>query len=246
MRLLGLDIETTGLDHAKDFVTELAWVIKDHRDPKPLQMQTHFIEPVEDLFALSPEITVLTKIEMKHLAYGKPLEDVMRWLADDCETFQVEGIVAHNGENFDKPFLQAQSKGFAPSGLKNIFERQWIDSSVDCVFPADCRGTNLLYVAAYYGFLNPFPHAALFDAMTCLKVVDHFDIAPLYERAKTPWVYVQAIVTFAEKDKAKERRYYWEKVGDKTFPKTWVKKIKETELEKERADAPFQVLRLEM
>lgn len=252
MRIAGLDIETTGLCHDKDHVTEIAWCIKDVGDPKPLAMQSRFVLPPEELWNsadyIKPTIAQLTKITMAHLKSGEPFVDVMLALADDLHHFGVEAIVAHNGEGFDKPFLQAKLAQLKPDlqvPLAWLFENvQWLDTSVDCVYPEDCRYTNLVYVAAYFGFVNPFPHAALFDVMTMLRVLEQFDVAEVFERAKIPWIYVQAKVSYDDRQLAKERRFYWETHGAMSFPKTWVKRIKETDLEKERAAAPFEIVKI--
>ncbi len=247
MRIAGIDIETTGLDFRKDHVTEVAWIIKDVGDPKPMAMRTHFILPPEDFFGLTPEIEQLTKIQMKHLKTGIGLRHVLAQFAEDLNYFAVDAICGHNGEGFDKPFLFGKAEAWPDdASIQSIFSKQWVDSAVDCVYPSDCRYTNLMYVAAYFGILNFFPHSALFDVATMLRVLDQFDFGKVLERAKTPWVYVQAEVSFADKDKAKARRYVWEKHGDRVFPKTWIKRIKESELEKERAEAGFPVLRCDI
>ncbi len=250
MRVCGLDIETTGLDHSTDHVTEIAWVIKDTGDPKPLVTRSHFVLPPDGAGDdyITPEIAKLTKISMAHVRSGLPLHDILLELADDMNHFCVQSLVAHNGEGFDKPFLQAklgQMKTDLQVPLAWLFDEvQWLDTSVDCVYPDDCRYTNLLYVAAYFGILNPFPHAALFDVMTMLKVLEKFDVKAVAERAKIPWIFVKAAVSYDERQLAKERRYYWETFGAKSFPKTWVKRIKECDLEKETAEAPFKVVKI--
>lgn len=245
MRLLGLDIETTGLDAAKDHITEIAWVVKDHDKPKPLSIHSHFVNLPHGV-AITDEIRDLTKITPEHLAGRPDLEDIFRWLVDDILLYKVGAVVAHNGENFDKPFLSHHTRNDQPEYRDVVFNSTpWIDTSVDCVYPPACRQTNLLYVAAFMGFLNPFPHAALFDVMTMLKVLDQFPLTPVMERAKSPWCVVKACVSYEQRMLAKARRYGWESAGGVTYPKTWVKKIKELDFAKEVAEAPFQVGRVE-
>lgn len=240
MRVCGLDIETTGLEHGKDHVTEIGWVIKDIGDPKPLTMKSRFCQLPEGA-VISDEIRNLTKITPEHCAQGTPLLSNIEHLAADLRRFKVDYIVAHNGENFDKPFLQA----WVPNPhTHTLFTTPWLDTKEDCVYPPDCYYTNLMYVAAYFGFLNPFPHAALFDACTTLKVLEQFDVGKVAERARHPWVVVRALVDYDDRDKAKARRYFWENIGTQKFPKQWVKKIKECDFEKETLEAPFKVVRV--
>lgn len=253
MRICGLDIETTGFDHKNDHVTEIAWVIKDHGDDKPLVMKSYFVLPPPELWDsaeyIKPTITQLTKIEMRHVMAGRPLGEVLVELALDMHSNACVTVSAHNGEGFDKPFLSAKvdqlGNSFPVTVRETLFDKTlWLDTSVDVVYPEFCRQTNLLYLCAYHGFLNPFPHAALFDVMAMLKVLDNYPIDPVADRARSPWCFVQADVGYENRHLAKERRYYWETFGTKTFPKTWVKRIKEVDLEKERAGAPFKVHRI--
>ena len=88
------------------------------------------------------------------------------------------------------------------------------------------------------------PHAALFDVMTMLKVLECFDVEAVAMRAVIPWVVVAAQVDFDNKDKAKARRYSWEALGDKRFPRQWVKRVKECDVDKEKAEAPFEVVKI--
>lgn len=248
MLICGLDIETTGFDPKTEHVTEVAWVIKDHEDEKPLVMKTHFVLPPEQLWNgaeyIKPTITQLTRIEMRHVMAGLPLAAVLTELAKDLGAHGVEVVCAHNGEMFDRPFLQVKAQELGVDAARLLTEPLWLDTSVDVVYPEHCRYTNLMYVAAFHGLLNPFAHAALFDVMTMLKVLDQYPLAPVLERAKSPWCYVAANVGYDNRQAAKDRRYNWENVGTKAFPKTWVKRIKEMDLEKERAAAPFQVTKL--
>lgn len=251
MRLCGIDIESTGLSTIDDQITEIAWIIKDAGDPKPLAMKTHFVLPPGGEFTegyLTPQIQRLTKITKKHVLCGKDLQEVLADLALDLEGFHVDCIVAHNGEMFDRPFIRAKAKALGLSSmdeaLVKLENRLWVDTSVDCVYPEDCRYTNLVFVAAYFGFLNPFSHSALFDVATMLKVLDQFELGPVVERAKSPWAVVKACVPYNDRQLAKNRRYSWETLGEKSYPKTWVKKIKELDLAKEQAEAGFEVVRI--
>ncbi len=252
-RILGIDIETTGLDPKVDHITEIAWVVKEVGDPKPLVMRTHFVLPGEDFFKsqnyISPSIEMLTKIKMRHLLAGEYLETILNALFNDLLRYRVTHIVAHNGVNFDAPFITAKAKLIPSSNIKDFIEafanQSWIDTATDLVYPEDCRHTNLMYVAAYFGFVNPFPHSALFDVATMLKVLDQFPFEQVAARARLPWVTLKAHVSFEDRDLAKKRRYSWEVLGGKSYKKTWVKRVKECDVEKEVEEAGFAVSRIE-
>ena len=263
MMLCGLDIETTGLDWAKDHITEIGYIIKEYKDPKPMQMQSLLIEPCEGM--VIPEmITELTKITMEHLEKsGVPLDSALARFWSDIERYKVDYIVAHNGIRFDKPFMRGYSARQGYIAYDEFYDKTpWLDTQADVVYPRDCASTSLVYVAAYLGFVNPFPHAAMFDAFTCLKVLESLDdqsitsMDNIVARSKEPWVVVRAMVIppfkdpaptgEKEADKIKKLRYRWQDCGDgKTYDKCWVKRIKLGELEREQATVPFKVVRID-
>lgn len=244
MRILGIDAETTGLNFETDEVTELGWIIKDFGDSKPLKMRAEILKVDSKL--LSQEIVDLTGISEKHLAGGRHFLDIVRELNQDIINFGVQYIVAHNGENFDKPFLHAKLRQRSEDPADHVFmQLPWLDTKADIVFPPRIRSTSLTSLAADHGFLNFQPHAALFDVATMLKVLECYDIHKVVERNKEPWVTIRAMVDYNKKEDAKRRRYFWENLGDKKFEKCWVKRIKASELDRECKEAPFSVVILE-
>ncbi len=249
--ICGFDIETTGLDHDKDSVTEIAWVICETGDPKPLEMQTMFIRP-EDLEALeiSEENFAITHISKRHLEHGVSLLEFIAVFHASLKRHGVEAIVAHNGAYFDHPFIlkKLDQAGYIwreePSAIQNIL---WLDTYSDVVFPKHCRWTNLIYLAAFHGFLNPFPHQALSDVQTMLAILSRYDIEEVIERARSPWLTVKAIVDYARKDEAKALRFFWERTGeaDPFYPKSWVKKVRMLDFETLKAEASFELIVLQ-
>ena len=63
--------------------------------------------------------------------------------------------------------------------------------------------------------------------------------------AHLPWVTVRAMVSFADKQLAKDQRYFWERCGDEYRQKCWIKRIKQTQLDLEKSICPFPVVVLE-
>lgn len=241
MRVCGIDLETTGLDFEKDHITEIGWIIKDIGDPKPFVTKSSFIWP-EETIIISDEIKELTKITEQHIALGgRTFRSVVQEIGEDLLRLKVDYIVAHNGANFDKPMLSRYAKR---KGIEIAFRAPWLDTKHDIIYPARWS-TSLTYVAAELGFLNPFPHSALFDVATMLKVLEHYDINQVIARSKEPWVVLKACVTYEDREKAKKKRFSWEQCGDKTYPKTWVKRVKASDAAKEVSEADFIIVILE-
>lgn len=239
-RICGFDIETTGLDFEKDHITEVAYVIKDVGDHKPLCIESKLVA-IPSEFQLSREIVELTGITDKHMAeaYVSPLEALVQF-SDDLVTYEVDYVVAHNGANFDRPFINAVSKRF-DQGVGHWEQLDWLDTRADVVYPASFTSHRLTHLAAEYGFVNPFPHQALFDVMTMFKVLEHQDLEAVIQRSKEPWLTLLATLSYDRREEAKKLRYRWESDGYKTYPKTWVKRIKAGDLLKEKAQATFDI-----
>ena len=255
MNLLGLDFETTGLDTANDRVTEIGAMVWNVETRSPLATYGEFLYE-ESFPPISAEASRITGITDDLIAkYGILPALGFKALAALAAKYKVEYIVAHNGENFDRPLFKAEyarcgdalrMDGFEPETAW-ITSCPWIDTKSDIPFEFEPPSRKLAHLALDLGFLNPFPHRALFDVATMMKVLSHYDLAQVLEYQKIPWFTVRAVVSFDQKDLAKARRYSWEKIGDETYPKQWVKKVKENQFEKEVEEsgkAGFQAIRV--
>src|SRR5208282_4762391 len=103
------------------------------------------------------------------------------------------------------------------------------------------NSTRLTYMAADHAFLNPFPHRAMFDVMTMLKILDNYDIGKVMELAKSPTVTVKAIVSFDQKDLARNRGYHAQyetnRDGSRGKFKHWSMSVKAIKLDQVREAA---------
>jgi len=237
-RLLALDLETTGLDTAKDHVTEIGWVLVDTKEQKPLLAEGKLLK-VEEGVILSDVIKDITHITDAMLAeFGEDPRVVYERLNQVIYTHKVDYIVAHNGSNFDKPMLISNMDRY---GVPFASEIHWLDTRTDIQFKDHIKGRNLTYLCAEHGFVNPFPHAALFDAMATMALLRKYDEEAVIAYSKEPNIVVRAVVTFEEKDKAKEKMFGWQEAGGKHFKKQWVKQIKENQFEEFKASCDFQM-----
>lgn len=242
MRVLGLDIETTGLEVDEHNITEIAYVLKEIGKPRPIMMETHLIwedyykEPSEENVAITGITPELLKEQ------GVTLEYAVRKL-NAALRFEVDYIVAHNGENFDKPFLFKKMKERELGYNKRIYDIPWLDTKNDIDYPFHTK--KLKYLAAEYNIHNFHDHMALFDVLTMLAIFEKQDIPRVIERSKSPWITVKALVDYDNRQRAKRKYFMWEACGDKVFPKSWVKRIKECDFEKEKSEADFEIVRIE-
>jgi DNA polymerase III epsilon subunit-like protein len=250
MRLLGLDLETTGLDNATDRITEIGLVLWDSDKNAPIKIWQDFliddgirkklknpeiVDMIQRVCGLTPEILE---------EFGKSPELVLGAIETIAKDFQIDYVVAHNGENFDKPFLLAELSRHAVV-CDTFRSLPWIDTRADIPFPTEPDSRKLKHLALDCGFINPFAHRAVFDVLTMLRVLSHYQLEEVIAYSKVPFVTVRAVVSYDDREKAKSQRYSWEKLGERSYPKMWVKRIKENQLEKEKAACNFQVVRIE-
>jgi DNA polymerase-3 subunit epsilon len=219
MLVVGFDCETTGLDVAEERMTEVGAVLWDTDAKAPVCFYSQLIQgPI-----MSEMIIELTGIQQWMLdKYGQQPRTVFHQLHDFI--MEGEAIVAHNGKRFDFPFL------------KNEFERYelpmpelvLVDTSVDVPYPAKIETRKQVHLAAEHGFVNPFPHRALTDVLTMLTTMSKYDFNEVFAMAQTPDITLRALVSFHNKDLAKNTGYRYQ--GES---KTWQKVIKESRLNHE-------------
>lgn len=230
MILLGLDTETTGFSPKDDRVVEIGLVHWDVELHRAVRQYDFLVKPEIELPAEKwAEVAPIHGITREIVeAYG--VGDAEAACAAHSWYEDVDAVVAHNGTLFDKLVMAAW---FERNGL-SVPPVVWVDTRLDV--PEPLTG-NLTCIAAKKGFLNPFPHQALSDVLTMLRILDGFDIPKVIERARIPNIFVQSNVSFENKEQAKERGYYW-----RPAPwKQWLKCIKECDYDKEAIEAPFKI-----
>lgn len=201
MLILGVDFETTGLLPEEDRIIEVGAVLWNTEKRIPVQVMSEFIDPERPI---PEEITAITGITNDLIqAYGNPEAAIIGRLADWVDL--CDYVMAHNGTTFDKLFFDAAME------RTNIFvpQRLWLDSKIDIRFPEAITTRNLRHLAAEHNFLNPFSHRAIFDVLTMLKVASEYDWQATIARAQEPTLFVQALVSYDDREKAKGRGYYW-------------------------------------
>jgi DNA polymerase-3 subunit epsilon len=220
MIVLGLDWETTGLNPQTDRIIDAGLALWDS-DLHALVRMSGFL--VKSNVAVSEEITKLTGITsamLKRFGLEAPVAfDLVRQYMDMADV-----VCAHNGNDFDKPFWSEWAKR---AGQK-VPDKFWLDTYID--LPA--TGARLIYMAADAGFVNPFPHRALTDVLSMLRILDGHDVDKIHQRAKLPNVILQAVVSYESNALAKARSYRWN-----PDLRQWRKIVKEGEAKEEISEA---------
>ena len=235
MNILALDFETTGLDPEYDKIIEVGAIVYNTQ-------HKHIIHTFSDLVVVDKELPDVVALKTNINTYvlmmhGVPLKESLTKLKELIDTYKIEYFMGHNGRSFDSKFLEKACLEHDIYGL-NL---PWIDTRFDIEYPDAIETRRLDYLAAEHGFINPFPHRALFDCMTMIKILERYDFVEVLDNSKIKDVVVEAVVSFANKDQAKEAKYMWQNCGDKVFPKKWVKQIKANKLGHERSKRKFEV-----
>jgi len=232
MLLLGLDFETTGLNTSKDNIIEVGAVLWDTCRAMPVQIYSDYIwhENIwNDTTSTKENIEKLTKISNDDIKnYGLPAKYVLEKVAALMTTPGLVAAVAHNGYDFDKPIFYANAKRWGVV----LPEIPWIDTQYDVPYEMTIR--KLPYLAAEHGFVNPFPHRAIFDVLTMMKILQHYDTEWVLKVSKIPRVMLIAetkapgVDNGVSKNKAKALGFKFD--GEN---KRWIKNVRENKVQAE-------------
>ncbi len=248
MIVAGIDVETTGLNTSEDRIIEIGAVVWDTEAKVPLDMISSFVQPPLEKLPLLPEIVKLTGIREEWLRkWGIPVSHALMSISNMMESYGAKYVLAHNGENFDRPIVMAEIErsNIEDSLLKDL---PWLDTRSDLPFEEEPGSRRLNHLALDQGFINPFQHRAVFDVLTMLKVASKYDFEEIVAHSRIPWCTMRALVDYDNRDKAKELRYSWEQIGDKKYPKCWVKRVRENLVESEALAAAakgFKAVKIE-
>lgn len=106
MKLMFLDIETTGFDRRWDHLIELAAVIYDTQTKEELEEFHEYINPGK---TIPPKIVELTGITNRQVSGCRTEREVLRDFIEFVAIHRPDAIVAHNGEQFDMPFIKSKT-----------------------------------------------------------------------------------------------------------------------------------------
>lgn len=219
MILLSLDFETTGLDRDKDRITEVGAVLWTTSFDRALACDAYLVKTEVPVAAEVERLTGVTNGMLKKFGMDSRagLERLMK-LYQQCDA-----VIGQNIKRFDKPFFInwcVRELGLEPE------DKLYIDTRTDL---PGVESKHLGYMAADAGFINPFPHNAISDCLTVLRLSSMHDIEVVAARAKQPEVVLQADVSYNTNQLAKARKYSWAPAP----LKMWWKAVKQNEVAEE-------------
>jgi DNA polymerase-3 subunit epsilon len=220
MIILGLDWETTGLNPETDRIIEVGLVLWDSDLRAPVRFSGFLVQSEVEVSSEVSKKTGITHAMLKR--FGLKPSEAFGIVGEYMSCSKI--VCAHNGNEFDKLFWHEWMK----RERKRVPDKFWLDTYSDLPAP----NARLTYMAADAGFVNPFPHRALTDVLTMLRILDGHDANKVYERAKLPNVVLQAVVSYERNALAKARGYRWNPELRK-----WRKILKEGEAKKEISEA---------
>ena len=232
---LMVDVETTGLDAARNEIIELAMV------PFTYGLGGQIFEVGEAFAALRQpsesipaEITVITGITDEMVA-GKMIDLAV------VEAFIAPAalVIAHNA-SFDRRFLERFCPGFVtkPWGC-SMAQVAWAEAGYE--------GTKLGYLAQASGFFYD-RHRAVHDCLAAIELLARplpssgtTALAQLLQRARTPsWRIWAENSPYDFKDILKARGYRWNQ-GENGLPKAWYIDVEDVAREAELAFLKMEI-----
>lgn len=213
-----VDLETTGINPSLDKIIELGLIVfraESGVEPAIVRMYSGLEDPKQPL---APEVTKITGLRDADLA-GQTLD----WAFIRRTLAEAAIVIAHNAA-FDSEFLRLRPEleGLSLSWACSMKHIDWEQKGF--------KTRSLNYLACDHGFINPFPHRALFDCATTFRLLAPH-LSELASRCYLKDYRVLAVgAPFEKKDLLKKMRYFWD--GEQ---RVWYKDVLEDRLAQERS-----------
>ena len=229
MILFAFDFETTGLDKQKDRIIEAGFSLYTTGQQRILTSESFLVD--SDSVSISAEAAEKTGITQAALdRFGYSQESVIDKFIEYAK--DADAIAGHNSNFFDYPFLCNTAKRLNYDPLPQLLS---IDTMTDL---PGVKGEKLVTMCANHGFLNPFPHSALADAQSVLKLISFYDINKVAERADSPM-----IVVLSHQDRSNASNKAARKAGFRWHGdfKVWWQAVKEMDYEDLKSRVSFSI-----
>ena len=221
-----LDTETTGFKPGADKIIELAAILYSLKQAAPIACFSSLIPYTSNDAAKANGITVelLSATPSKYTAFAR--NSLNAFAADS------DALVAHNA-SFDRNFVNAAEILTVDKTLP------WVCTMNHVAWPKVVGGKSLMAIAIAHGVAITAAHRALTDCdilarlLTRVHELGH-SLPDLFERAMTPRTLVQAMVSYQDRQMAKDANFRWDE--NEEHPKKWLRECTAEEL----AALPFR------
>ncbi len=241
MLICGVDLETTGLTD-KDRIIEIGAVLFDDTFTATDRIFSTF---VKQSIPITPLIKELTGITDEQVANGVEPIQALNYLVEFSKNADI--FCAHN-KAFETGFIKQEADSCKFEYPKEFGAKQWICSKEDVKKFQTAKCRKLSHLAADYrvDLLKYTLHRSVNDVLLMGELLKAANVTgtEMLAYALEPWIYLEALTHPPWKDQgvstglAKADGYGWEKcVGSHlpVFPKMWVKRVKQSEIENEKA-----------
>ena len=227
--ILGIDLETTSLDTETTDILEVGMIMYHVERRSMVAVNDFIIKPKDFSEEKAWESYEITGIHPELIdTFGISIVSAMGLVIDWID--RSDFILGHNIIRFDRPILERFVKIDIPT----------IDTMVHIRYPSKIKARNLIGLAAEHGFLNMYPHRAVFDVASTIRLLENYSIEVIIEAALSRMFWCRAMVSFENKDKAKAQKYMWDATN-----KFWVKQVPELYLADEANVSDFKITILE-
>jgi DNA polymerase III epsilon subunit-like protein len=231
MIIAAFDFETSSLDLNQARVNEVGVLLYTTTHKRVVMAESFIVDNEE---AIPQESTKITHITTKMAStFGLLPKDALSRLQNYFD--MAEMIAGKNIVDYDIPVY----KNWCQREHEEPIDKPLIDIETDL---PGVENKKLAYMCADAGFLNPFPHAALADAWSTLRLIElqpSFD--EIVARSQSPRVWLQALVDFDNNYLAKEKKFFWVPAPHKA----WCKIVKESDVEQFVKECQFNVKRIQ-
>ncbi|MAE59046.1 MAG: hypothetical protein CME69_09210 [Halobacteriovorax sp.] len=210
--ILGIDLEginenlfEKGVNTKVDRVIEIGAVLWETKRSCPIKFYSELIDE-RDRLRLSEEVIELTGIDEDLLKdYALRGDEIRRALERlSLVMKKADFLMAHNGLKYDKPMLEAMYKRYD----LEMPNKTWIDTQNDIEYPKKITHKSMSALEHAHGFINPFPHRAVTDVLSMLKIASHYDYNRMATLAQSPKVKIVAELKAPNwKDKAQVEKF---------------------------------------
>lgn len=230
MNVLIVDTETTGLGDDAEII-EFAAVLYNVKHRTILQQMSTLRSCNEN-----PAFEV-NRIEIES---AQLMTNELRGSFDMALSFlcvmasKADYIVAHSAE-FDKRMIDNYIKNYGP--LFEFFDKKWICTKTEFKWPVR-KGCllNLVHIAVDLGVPVVSAHRALTDCILLAQCFDKvLDLEARIKDATLPRFVFKAVVSYDDKDQAKEAGFTWD-----SEKRAWFKKM----THEEAKGLPFEALQI--